>query len=139
MFVRSSLCRRQNLPQMGTLFCLGLIKKSFLFNLSCVLIWSSSYVSFSQDPPLPPLQTENLPHGWMPVWHWSSDPTPCPPVLSHLRHPEAPSLSQCNGPACEAVGIGGVATAGGGLCLTDRTEHLAWPEMKKKKKKKNPL
>ena len=31
-------------------------------------------------------------------------------------------------PAREAVGMGGVAAAGGGLCLTDRTGHLAWQE-----------
>ena len=36
LFVRSSVCRRQNLPKMCTLFCLVLIK-CVHFNLLCVL------------------------------------------------------------------------------------------------------
>ena len=64
--------------------------------------------------------------------------SPVPPST-----PEAPSMAQCNGPAWEAVGIGGVAAADSGLCLTDRTEHLAWPVRQKKNKidhwKKNRL
>ena len=42
-------------------------------------------------------------------------------------------MTQCNGPAEEAVGMGGVAAADGGLCLTDRTEHLVRPGPQKEK------
>ena len=51
LFVRSSLCRRQHLPKIRTLFYLVHIKKLFIFNVLCVLICSNTVVTRSAWDP----------------------------------------------------------------------------------------
>ena len=69
----------------------------------------------------------------------SSNPQPHPAVLPHLQRFETPDVAQSGGCLQEALWTSSDTVADCRLCLTHRTEDLAWPGMQKNEKNMEPL
>ena len=90
--------------------------------------------NWTLSAPLPPTQTDRFPLTRMPVRHRSLNHQPHSAVLPRLRRFETPDMAQSGGWPQETLVTNQNTAAEYGLCLTHRTETLAWPGMQKKNK-----